>query len=53
MPLGGTLDTGVRTFLHFEASDYNTTVFVNGQSMGWHSGGYDPFSFDVSDALAG
>lgn len=42
----------VRTLLHFEASDYNTTVFVNGVAHGWHSGGYDPFSFDITDALA-
>lgn len=36
-PLGG--GDGLRTFLHFEASDYNTTVWVNGEYMGWHSGG--------------
>ena len=47
-PLG---TEGLRTVLHFEASDYNTTVFVNGEYMGWHSGGYDPFDFDVTDVL--
>ena len=38
--------------LHFEASDYNTTVYLNGQHLGVHSGGYDPFFFDASAALS-
>jgi beta-galactosidase/beta-glucuronidase len=41
-----------RTLLHFEASDYNTTVWVNSQLVGNHVGGYDPFSFDITSALA-
>lgn len=35
-------------YLHFGASDWETTVYVNGQMVGIHRGGYDPFSFDIS-----
>lgn len=37
--------------LHFEASDWETGVYVNGQRIGQHRGGYDPFSFDVTPYL--
>ncbi len=40
-----------RTLLHFEAVDYQTTVWVNGQEVGAHTGGHTPFSFDISAAL--
>ncbi|MEK6482077.1 sugar-binding domain-containing protein [Catalinimonas sp. 4WD22] len=42
-----------KVLLHFGAVDWETEVFVNGQSVGTHQGGYDPFSFDVSEALQG
>src|SRR5438477_3302140 len=37
--------------LHFGAVDFETTVWVNGQQVGQHRGGYDPFSFDITDKL--
>ena len=40
-----------RLMLHFGAVDYEATVFVNGERVGSHAGGYDEFSFDVTDAL--
>ena len=40
-----------RVLLHFGAVDWETTVYVNGQELGTHRGGYDPFSFDMTDAL--
>ncbi len=40
-----------RTLLHFGAVDWDTTVWVNGQRVGSHRGGYDPFTFDITDAL--
>ena len=40
-----------RTLLHFEAVDYQSTVWVNGREVGAHTGGHTPFSFDISGAL--
>ncbi|OLY90785.1 Glycosyl hydrolases family 2, TIM barrel domain [Cnuella takakiae] len=40
-----------RTLLHFGAVDWQCTVWVNGKEVGSHQGGYDPFSFDISNAL--
>ena len=42
---------GKRIILHFEACDYLTRVFVNGNEVGKHKGGYTPFSFDITDLL--
>jgi Glycosyl hydrolases family 2, sugar binding domain/Glycosyl hydrolases family 2, TIM barrel domain len=42
---------GKRVLLHFEAVDWKTTVFVNGKQVGVHHGGFDPFHFDITDAL--
>ena len=40
-----------RWLLHFGAVDWDATVFLNGQRIGAHRGGYDPFTFDITDAL--
>jgi beta-galactosidase/beta-glucuronidase len=40
-----------RVWLHFGAVDFETTVWVNGQQVGQHRGGYDGFSFDITGAL--
>ena len=42
---------GRRVWLRFDAVDWETTVSVNGKTVGRHTGGYDPFAFDVTDAL--
>lgn len=45
-------ETGKRqTKLNFEAVDYASKVWVNGQYIGEHRGGNLPFSFDISNAL--
>ncbi|HET8649697.1 MAG TPA: galactose-1-epimerase [Gemmatimonadales bacterium] len=41
-----------RVLLHFGAVDWDATVFVNGHRVGAHRGGYDPFTLDITDALA-
>ncbi len=40
-----------RLLLHFGAVDFEATVWVNGKEIGQHRGGYDAFSFDITDAL--
>ncbi|XPF93079.1 LamG-like jellyroll fold domain-containing protein [Colwellia sp. RE-S-Sl-9] len=40
-----------RILLHFGAVDFESEVFVNGQSQGIHKGGYDSFSYDITDSL--
>jgi len=39
------------TYLVFCASDFNTTVWINGTEIGSHSGGYVPFDFNISEIL--
>src|SRR5450631_3837827 len=42
-------DAGKRITIEFDGSYRETMVVFNGFYIGRHSGGYDPFSFDVSD----
>jgi hypothetical protein len=42
---------GKQILLHFGAIDYESEVFVNGQRVGLHTGGYDPFSIDITSYL--
>ena len=37
--------------LHFGAVDWEANVFVNGQPVGIHRGGYDSFSFDITSVI--
>ena len=40
-----------RLLLHFGAVDWQAIIFINGQAVGEHSGGYDPFEFDITRFL--
>ena len=39
-----------RIILHFGAVDYEATVWINGQLVGQHRGGFTSFSFDITKA---
>ena len=38
-----------RVILHFGAVDYEATVYINGEKIGNHFGGYSSFKFDITD----
>ena len=40
-----------RVLLHFDAVDWQSDVWLNGNYLGCHTGGYTAFSFDVTDYL--
>ncbi|MBM9507296.1 glycoside hydrolase family 2 protein [Actinacidiphila acididurans] len=44
---------GLRVVLHFGAVHHHARVWVAGVEVGEHEGGYTPFEFDITDALAG
>ena len=46
------LGTGRRVLLHFQAVDYDSTVWVNGAEVGRRRGGFSPFSCDLHGVAA-
>ena len=42
---------GKREFLYFGAANYETKVYLNGEKLGEHTGGFTPFNFEVTTAL--
>jgi beta-galactosidase/beta-glucuronidase len=44
---------GGRLLLHFGAVDQSCTVWVDGREAGSHTGGYLPFTLDLTDVLSG
>lgn len=42
---------GQRVRIHFGAVDWETRVSINGHEIGRHRGGYDGFTFDITDQL--
>lgn len=42
---------GNRVFVYFGAANYKTEVYLNGQKLGVHMGGFTPFNFEVTDLL--
>lgn len=44
-------DSSKRQFLHFGAANYETIVWLNGERLGTHIGGFTPFNFEVTGKL--
>jgi beta-glucuronidase len=42
---------GDRHVLYFEGANYRTEVWLNGEKLGAHDGGFTPFAFEVSGRL--
>lgn len=42
---------GERHVLYFEGANYRTEVWLNGEKLGVHDGGFTPFAFEVSGRL--
>ena len=40
-----------RVLLHIDGADQHCRVFVNGSEKGFHSGGYQHYTLDITDAL--
>jgi len=46
-----TTKPGHRSFLWFGAANYEAAVYLNGELVGRHVGGFTPFNWDVTDRL--
>ncbi|MGB4405476.1 MAG: sugar-binding domain-containing protein [Sphaerochaeta sp.] len=44
-------ESGAKQHLCFGAVDFRADIWINGQYVGNHSGGYTPFSFEITDFL--
>ena len=44
---------GQKVLLHFQAVDYDATVWVNGAEVGRHRGGFTPFSCSLQELATG
>src|SRR5882672_3286221 len=44
--------TGKRLFLYFGAVNYKARVYLNGRLIGEHEGGFTPFNFEITTAVA-
>ena len=40
-----------RLFLHFGACNYLAAVYLNGEPLGEHEGGFTPFDFEITDRV--
>lgn len=51
VPQDWSIGSGNRLRLNFGAVDYQASIYLNGTEVGEHTGGYLPFSVDLTDAL--
>jgi len=41
-------ENGNRLFIHFGAANYRAHVYLNGEKLGTHTGGFTPFNFEIT-----
>jgi beta-glucuronidase len=46
-----TISEGKRLFLHFGAVNYLAEVYLNGEKIGSHEGGFTPFQFEIGSQV--
>lgn len=49
--LGAARRAGKRLFVHFGGANYRADVFLNGEKLGSHEGGFTPFQFELTDVV--
>jgi beta-glucuronidase len=49
--LNYSIPKGKRLFLHFGAVNYKADVYLNGEKIGSHEGGFTPFQFEITDQV--
>jgi len=47
------LPSNRRLFLYFGAVNYDAKVWLNGEILGGHEGGFTPFQFEITDGVRG
>jgi beta-glucuronidase len=45
------LQSGNRLFLHFGAVNYLADIYLNGEKIGSHEGGFTPFQFEITEKV--
>lgn len=45
------MEPGQRSFIYFGAANYRADVYLNGEKLGRHIGGFTPFYFEITDKL--
>ncbi len=45
------LPQGRRLFVYFGAANYDAKVYLNGEKLGEHEGGFTPFCFEITDKV--
>ncbi|MCF8262076.1 MAG: beta-glucuronidase [Melioribacteraceae bacterium] len=45
------LSSAKRLFIHFGAVNYDAKVYLNGEMLGHHEGGFTPFQYEITDKI--